>query len=539
MVDPSRKDEMKKHILSASVIAGLTVAAGMSPSAQAVSLNAQGSGEVLIFPYYTVNTGSQTVLSVVNGTDAGKAVRLRFREARNARTLLSVNLYLSPFDVWTASLFSLSDSAPSNPGNLVTVDNSCTVPKLKNNLGLPALSNGNRYQPFSNYAYTGANDDAGPDTLDRTREGYFELIEMGEVVDRDRNTLSALRPDSNGQPFGCQQIERAWSPTSVEPPDVGYWNANAMVDIDPPRGGLFGAVSIVDALAGTMMSYLPDAIDAFSDIALHSAPNAVQPTLASARTTATTAVAQVFDDGALITSTYPIERAIDAVSALLMQNEIFNEFVTHPNVGGASEWVVTFPTKYAYTDEAIVGQTAIAPFTRIFPVASSQQDSGVAAVDIQFELFNREEGPSGSVCPPEDPGCLGGIGVPPPLGLPPTALRQLLWSSNVISFNQPQASSSVSAILGSHLTSNVQASDLGESDGWFRYRLYATTGTGDDNFIHFQRLRPDQAGGIWNGLPVTGFWAVSYTNGQLTPGVLSNYAAAYRHRGENSYVPPP
>jgi hypothetical protein len=530
---------MKKHALSASIAAGLVMMVGMSPTTEAMSLNSRDNGQALIFPYYTVNTGSQTLLSVVNGTEAGKAVRLRFREARNARTVLSVNVYLSPFDVWTASIFSLTETAPSNPGNVVTTDKSCTVPKIRQNLELPMLSNGNRYHPFSNYAYTGANDDAGPDTLDRSREGYFEIIEMGEVVDRTRNTLSALIPDSNGQPFGCQQIERAWLPLSVEHPDFAYWTVNSQVDIDPPRGGLLGAVSIVDALAGTMMSYRPDAIDAFSDIALHSAPNAAQPTLGSARTNATTAVAQVFDDGTLVTSTYPIERAIDAVSALFMQDEVFNEFVTSPSVGGASEWVVTLPTKYAYTDEAIVGQTAVAPFTRIFPAASSAQNSGVATVDIKYEIFDREEGPAASICPPEDPSCLGGIGIPPPIDTPPTALRLWNWASNVISFNQPQTSTSVSAILGSHLTSNVQASDIGVYNGWFRYRLYATTGVSDDNYIQFQRLRPDLAGGIWNGLPVTGFWAVSYTNGQLTPGVLSNYAAAYKHRGENSYAPPP
>ncbi len=529
---------MKKHILSASIAVGLVMAAGLSPATQAMSLNAQGTGQALIFPYYTVNSANQTLLSVVNGTEAGKAVRIRFREARNARTVFSANLYLSPFDVWTASIFSLSETAPSNPGNLLTFDNSCMLPRIKNNLNLPVLSNQRRYQPFTNYAYTGASNDAGPDTLDRTREGYFEMIEMGEVVNRDHNTLNALLPDTSGIP-NCQQIERAWLPLSVEPPNVAYWTVNAMADIDPPRGGLFGVVSIVDALAGTMMSYQPDAIDAFSSIALHTAPNAAQPTLADARTTATTAVAQVFTDGRLITSTYPVERAIDAVSALFMQDEVFNEFVTHANVGGASEWVLTMPTKYAYTDEAIVGQTAIAPFTRIFPITASASNTGTAAVDVRRNIFDREEGPTVSIsCNPAYDiffYCDTGFPSPPVINEFPL----LRWASNVVAFNQaPQSPDAASTLLGSKVTINIPAADLNVFDGRAGLGFHSLN-TFDGSLIHLHRLRPDQAGGIWNGLPVTGFWAVSYTNGQLTPGVLSNYAAAYKHRGENTFSLPP
>ena len=76
--------------------------------AGAVNLNPDGLGQVLLYPYYTVNGGQQTVLSVINTTAVGKAVKVRFLEGYNSREVLDFNLFLSEFDVWTASVFALS-----------------------------------------------------------------------------------------------------------------------------------------------------------------------------------------------------------------------------------------------------------------------------------------------------------------------------------------------------------------------------------------------------------------------------------------------
>jgi hypothetical protein len=534
-----RNAAMNPRSLTLVSAIGLALSVAMTPAAFALSLNPKGTGQVLIFPYYTVSAGNQTLISVVNATDRGKAIKLRFREGRNARAALSLNLYLSPFDVWTASAFSLSDSGPSNPANLISNDNSCTVPRIQGNSALPALANGRRYMPFQNTAFTGASNDAGPDSLDRTREGYFEMIDMGSVDDIDHNSGSALWHTSNGVPANCLQIERAWLPADTLPAGSAYWTANALIDMHPPQGGLIGVASIVDALDGTMLTYNAEAIDGFSDIVQHTAPDATLPTLASARSNADSATAQVFDNGALITSTYPAARAVDAVSALFMQDEIFNEFVTSPSVGGASEWVVTLPTKFAYTDEAIVGAAPIPPFTRVFPITASSANDGKASVDMRRETFNREEGPNAAFCdhPQYDPFSCDNWGFPGPPIVP--VFPRLHWASNVIAFNQSSETPMASALLGSDLIAlRYAALDLGVLDGWTRLKLFDSGILPEESLIEQQRMRPDQAGGIWNGLPVIGFWAVSYTNGQLVPGVLSNYAAAYKHRGGNRYVLP-
>ena len=70
-----------------------------------------GVGQVLLFPYYTVNGGNQTLLSVVNTTQRVKAVRVRFLEGRNSKQALGFNVYLAPFDTWTAAVFAASRAA--------------------------------------------------------------------------------------------------------------------------------------------------------------------------------------------------------------------------------------------------------------------------------------------------------------------------------------------------------------------------------------------------------------------------------------------
>jgi hypothetical protein len=509
---------MKQNRLSSSIIAGIVLAAGYAGGAQAVHLNQRGTGEVLLYPYYTVQGGNQTLLSLVNTTAAGKAVNVRFREGMNSRSVVEFHVYMAPFDTWTASVFSLSDAGTSNPANLVTSDNTCTAPRIKNNTSLPALTNGNRYVPFLNYAYTGTNDDAGPDTLDRTREGHIEMIEMGEVVDRSRGSLTAITTGT-GTPANCGQVVSAWLPAAAGA--LAYWTLDASTDMNPPQGGLFGSALIVDALQGTMMSYQADAVDDFSDVVQHTAPGIGLPTLTSARNSSTAATAQVFVDGALVSSSYPLSQAIDAVSALFVQDQMYNEFATGVSVGGASEWVVSFPTKFAYTDQAAVGSVALLPFTQTFPTVATQTNSGTADVHVLMAARNREARPVAGQAPPLDfPGKLG-------------------FATNVLAFSQHNTLTNGSSILGSRLAKEVdiQGMDL-TGDGWATLSLYSATAP-SGSLIDQQRMRADLAGGRWSGLPVHGFWAVSYTNGQLTPGVLSNYGDIVKHRGSADYQAAP
>ena len=122
---------MNKNSLTTAVIAGIAGVAGIANMASAVNLNPDGLGQVLLYPYYTVNAGQQTLLSVVNTAAVGKAVKVRFLEGYNSREVLDFNLFLSPFDVWTADVFALSDlssglgSAPASSRTTIAAPLRC------------------------------------------------------------------------------------------------------------------------------------------------------------------------------------------------------------------------------------------------------------------------------------------------------------------------------------------------------------------------------------------------------------------------------
>jgi hypothetical protein len=515
---------MTLRTLASSIALTLCVASPV----QALHLSSNGSGQVLLFPYYTVNSGNQTLLTVVNSTDRGKATLLRFREGRNSRAVFELSVYLAPFDVWTASVFG---QGAEDPANLYTADKSCTVPPIRTSTTLPRLFETLVYAPFGNDAYTGARDDAGPDALARTREGHIELIELGEIGDESQGTLAAISSSPFGhstpdrEPIDCDQVVQAWNPG-------GYWRVDPMVDMLPPGGGLHGTSGIVDVLSGTLFTVAADAIENFSRWALNAAPGTGQPTLASANNGGLSPLldTHVFADGVPLTLQYPLpQQAIDAVSAVLMADAIQNDFVTAASVAGVSEWVLTFPTKHFYTD--IGAGAPIAPFGRSF--AAAEDGNGAAPVDFGGEAWTRSG--VGGMCIPT-------IGGPNCESNGPPAASALNWTVNVVTFNQASyypGATADSTILGSVLKfdmdTTIGLSGPSALDGSSRLTFWEEAAS--TQVMAQQQLRPDVLARRLRGLPVRGFWVARFTNGQLTPGVLSNYSDAVRHQGSVSITP--
>lgn len=489
---------MKRNSLTTAVIAGIAGVAGIANMAGAVNLNPDGLGQVLIYPYYTVRGGNGTLLSVVNTTSEGKAVKVRFLEGLDSREVLDFNLYLSMYDVWVAQVYDNGSG-----GAVATTDNSCTVPAFTQSLG-----NGVKAQPFSNLGYAqgpyGAKQgtDGGDTSLDRTREGYVELIEMGVVTNATKGSLTAITHVS-GVPAKCSQVVGAWSPG-------GYWVSNPNIDISAPTGGLFGAGSVINVGAGTIAAYDADAVDGFSATSLHTGPGDLFPNLSQANwpSAGNSATSYVFNDGTLVTSTYNSLGGgigtINAVSSVFTAEDVYNEFVTDATVGASSEWVVTFPTKRFYVDPAIVGTDSsdyLPPFEQVF--------DGESCFTVGLVYTDREENRP-----------VGSIGFSPP---PITGSNALCYESSVITFNQSGVEPGVpSAVLASDLATNVDTS--GYSSGWL-----------DLSFPDAQEaLLPSVEGNIFNGTPVTGFLVTNYVNANVTPGVLSNYSGLYRHRFQRS-----
>lgn len=516
---------MKRNSLTTAVVAGIAGTVGIANLASAVNLNPDGLGQVLIYPYYTVNSNGagdnlQTLFSVVNTTDQGKAIKVRFVEGYNSREVRDFHVYLSPYDVWTAALFKLPGDEAAN---LLTDDNSCTVPRIKGSTlpPLKQLPDGRSYLPFTNALFSGSNADGGPTGLARTREGHFEIIEMGIVTNATNNSLTNITHIS-GVPKNCGAIVGAWVAT---PP--GYWITDSSTDIEAPTGGLFGSAMLVDVANGVSAGYNADAVDGFISNGvdnLHAPPGNTDPSLAAIGGSDPTATAYVFDNGRLIQATYGAGsgRKIDAVSALFMHNDIFNEYALGGGANATTDWVVTFPTKNFYVDVPV----ALAPFVEKFK-AYNGAFTGESKVEVGLFPYDREEG-NPSACTGSDidnPNC--GVCFSP-CDPGDSTVPVLRYEAQVISFQTAAdfAADPTSPVLGSKLASNVDVQADFLSVGWMRIALNPSTES--------HLLSASSEGEVFEGLPATGFAITNYVNGNAAPGKLANYSGLWRHKGSRA-----
>jgi len=464
---------MKRKTLTTALLAGLTGAVGIANISNAVNLNPDGLGQVLLYPYYTVRNGTDTLISVVNTHNEAKAVKVRFLEGENSREVLDFNLYLSPFDVWTAAVTEADDGSGAV---LNTSDATCTVGPVDG-------------VAFRQFQYTGANADGGSTTLDRTKEGHLEMIEMGVVTGtKGAATLHSAGPD-------CATLTAAWS--------GGDWTQDPNDEMQPPTGGLFGGASLIQVDAGFDVGYNANALDSFSQAILHRAPGTVFPNLNDQNSAGglNSHTSFVFNDGSVVQSSW--NRGVDAVSALFMHNTVMNEYVLDAATLSGTDWVMNFPTKNFYVDPATSGSSdPVPPFTTTFD--GDMSFPGTACEAIGLTIWDREE---------QTPGQDIGLISPPSPG--PTG-SALCWETTILTFDN-------SDVLGSVLSENVNPSDAGFEDGWARIAF-----NDPDNTI------TSTDGDVYKGLPVAGFAVQTFTNGTLTDdqgtAVLSNYAGLFNHR---------
>ena len=462
--------------------------------ASAVNLNPRGLGQVLIFPYYTVNAGQDTLISIGNYGNTGKAMLVRVHEGYNARIVLDFGLLLSAHDVWTASISQLSEDGAAA---IRTSDRSCTYPAL-----------GSTPRSFLSSNYTGqgippyGEPDSGPQTDARTREGYIEVIALYDTIPGSEID-QAITHVQNGTPGG-----------GVPSCDSDVINFASM-DEAAPTATLAGAGSIVNVGLGTFFGYAADAIDGFTDAVLFTADGpflGVSLGIANSADSARVARARVAVGGRSLDLDYDL--GIDAVSAVYMADAIYNEYIVDPSLGAGTDWVVTMPTRNYYTDPALVpsdvggAQDPRPPFNELFL-------DGRADTELAATVYDREEGivatiagPCSGLCPPVSS---GNVSLP--------------YAVNVIGFGSAAGSDiGPSGVLGSHLVSFVVPP--ASSDGYVDIDLTGTSGTqqlpaGFDSSGNEAKLV---------GLPVTGFMVYNIVNASAQPGLLANYSGAFAHR---------
>ena len=478
--------------MNAARASALALATALAaPTAFAVSLNPNGIGEVLIYPYYTVNKDQDTLISIVNTSDTGKIVGVFVMEGYNGRSVLDFNLMLSPHDVWTAAI----SAAGGDDGGamLRTSDTSCMDP------GIPAQG-----VAFRSAAYDGSSvlpADQGPQGITRTREGSIAVIARGDI-DPASDLAQATTHAQNDVPGGGV------------PPGCGDIN-DAMISagVVAPTNGLSGSGTIINVGLGTFFAYNADAIANYSDTSLYTpASNLFQPFVDANSEEATHGVARSYSSNA---NGQPVIAdwafGVDAVSAVLMADSIYNEYLVSRTLGASTDWVITFPTKAMYTDD-LFGAVPFPPFVETFHAPG---ESNVVAT---ANIYDREEG-SGALYVCE-----------PPICAHPPALR---YEVNVLGFGSSSTSDTspvASPVLGSHLQP-FELPSTGDSG-----HVAMDLASGDAG--HYLPGGVDPNGGeiILQGLPVVGFMVYNIINTNAQPGLLANYGGLFAHKATTSCV---
>jgi hypothetical protein len=344
--------------------------------------------------------------------------------------------------------------------------------------------------PFVNFAYAG---DGGGDDLDRTKEGYIEIIEMGVVTGTTAAGVTHV-----GGPAG--------SPTCKAIDDT-----TAAANTVNPTGGLFGGISLINVLAGVDISENAVALDNFRTTGKYDLPGDIKPDLRDVNPP----TAVVFNGNAGVVSATGFAQNVDAVSALFMVNHVYNEFVLDTATASRTDWVLTMPTKrYYFNADGSVNYL----FQRNFTTNSCD--------DVGLTIYDREEftktTPQGFSPPP-----------------PPGKVAGLCWEANVMTFNNPSLLASVNTLTPTTTFPN----------GWADLVIPAVTKF-DGAFAHFLPASAittipltgtaTTAPGTFIGLPIIGFQAQSFTNGALLNAgnlVQANYAASFVHRATRLITP--
>lgn len=474
-----------------SAVAGITLGLALAGQAGAVHVNPRGTGQVLLYPYYTVNKDQQTYVTLVNTTGNAKVAQVSFREGRNSRTVLDFKVFLSPFDVWAGTVFALEDVAGEGGDGaaVLTSDRSCTSPSFWT--GGHGMINGSPYARFISSSFE---NDGGPQGSARTREGHIEIVALADLT----GSLADAVTHRNGVPVDCARVANLNAPTA---------------EMVPPGGGLLGSGAVINVGQGTYFSFRADALDDFTSRTLITGLDVLVDPLGEVNDAGSgNATARVFTSDGIVEARYggdtPNVR-IDAVSAVLMADMLYNDYLVEPAIGASSDWVITFPSKRFYTDPfagAGDGPAALPPFVELF-------DEGASCIQTQITYYDREETTVAS----------GGFP-----GIPPAPLRpRLCYGANVLTFGS-DTSPDASAVLGSRLVAVGFGLDPAFKAGSARLDL--------DPDAEPHALRPSLAlggagssGKVFHGLPAIGFWATNLVNNNVADGVMSNYSAAVPH----------
>jgi hypothetical protein len=507
---------MKKNVLSLAV--ATSVAALTMASAQAAMYTSpNGTGEVLLFPFYDAENGNSTNMHIVNTTSKVMAVKVRFLEYKASYEVLDFNLYLSPKDHFA---FGVIMDPNGTGGAIITSDNSCTVPALGTANGAftgttvtGADGTTVRTQPFVNYEFLKSTVGGVPtpfvdSDIARTLRGHVEIIQMGVVSNigtlsnpAKATELAVQHADmathgADGVPASCAGLDAAFS--------KGAWATDVTAGITQPINGLYGLAYHINVEDAAAWGFEPTAIADWSNAAkgVHAIPGSLAPSLGSGEKSSI-----ISNNGQSTDVTWAT--GIDAVSSLFMTPTIINDVQLNSAIGGQTDWVTTFPTKRAYVTNGYgPADPVVAPFTKAYTGVTTNADK-TGYIEIQacepvtVKSWDREEqtaGGSGNSFSPLPPGAAG----------------------NKICDEQHVAAWGTGAASALNVERGLSSIGFPYTEGWSRW----TFGNGKDLCGNETTGAADYC---MKGLPATGFAAYKYANG-TSGAVMMNYGHAAEHK---------
>jgi hypothetical protein len=348
------------------------------------------------------------------------------------------------------------------------------------------------------------------------------VSDVAAVLDADNNNAvvtpafpaaSYATHGADGVPANCAALVAAWTSGGAT---GGEWVASAAAGITQPTGGLYGLSNVLNNSDAAAYGVEPAAIADFwaanTAGAGHSDPGNLLPSLASGDLNSL-----VPNAGKYYTLGFTTARAVDAVSSLIMAEDIANDVMTNADLQGETDWIVTFPTRRYYVNST----SAIAPFTDIYQGKTLKDASGNVTVtgapnssceDVVVGQVDREE--SNSDTPPGAP-----IFSPAPPGTPAAGLPKLCYETNTIAVN------GVSAVNATVSTDTVLAAAISvanaNAEGWQSISFNETANP--HQMPVATSTAPAGAAGTIDGLPVLGFAAFEYTNATSNFGFVSDH----------------
>ena len=467
-----------------------------SVPAAAVRLAPEGVGEVLIIPYYTVNNDLNTLVTVTNTSPDTKAVKITFREGLNGEAVFSYNVYLGAYDMWSFALVSAESEQPGFAGEQtvrhLSEDTSCTP--------FVDTAGAEFWTPDEQSAIT---------SLMAGREGYIEVLEMGALFGRH---IGWIDHGGTGVPARCDLLEHVFVDTTTSVlwnPDVG---GDLQNEVDPPTGGLFSEVSLINVNSGRNYAYQAVALTGFfaEGETYHRFPDDASLSLDAATPNAWF-IGKEADESQTINGVRnkPINimasSPIDAVSAVLMAAQVEATYDLLRDVNGQTELVISMPTRRFYQDEA----GALSPFSQVL----SDDDCPDSSHNNRARWYPQVRDRSGQVVDLFDA----------------NEPRSLCGSTQVVSLVLPDTvAPDQPVITGSTQAAVLVMPDTGPYVNGSLSGRFDSAGllvSEDDTGLN---LRLD-------GLPAIGLVLQSYTNGGAQPGLLAQYASAHPLLYRNLY----